>query len=315
MSVLLDDKLPRHPKILKVSAEAAWFFVCGLCYCREHSPDGTIPNSAIDFLGKHRRPKVLAKELVGVVLWEPHEDGFRVHDYFDWNPTAEQTRAKKKKTAERVQRWRDRTYGNGVTEAPHNGVTNALVTPERNAGETDSLTVPFRSVPPPSGDPPATVAGQLFVTDTLLTGAGDEFVEAVRVEANAVIGLNKLMREDLRDVLKLGLKLSTATSYEGLALWLRSSVAAWLRACGTDARMHGSYKPRRMLDWLNEGAPKSWTFERGNPERGPKPIPPPPEMSKTQVAEREAWARDRIKPEDAKNIDIEAIFAPKAATR
>ena len=237
MSVLIDDKLPRHPKILRVSAEAAWFFVCGLCYCREHSPDGTIPNDALNFLGKHRRPKALAKELVDVVLWETCEGGFRVHDYFDWNPTAEQVRAKRKKTAERVQRWRERTYGNGVTSQSGNGVTNADV--------TDSNTVPFRSVPPSGESAPLE---QKFSPGER-HDAAEAYAEAARTHTSTGVWAFASARGGDRDVAANTIE-AYAPRLDPIArrAWVADRIREWVAADPSAAAK--GLSPFRFADWM-----------------------------------------------------------------
>lgn len=126
MSVRVDEDLPNHPKVLHLRhPESAWFFVCGLCYCQKHATDGVIPACAVRRISTVRRPLACAEDLVSVGLWERDGDGFRVHDYHDWQPTAAQVKDRRRKSADRVKRWRERER-NGVTNVPIYGVTNAL---------------------------------------------------------------------------------------------------------------------------------------------------------------------------------------------
>lgn len=104
----IDDNAPTHRKILRVSPAARWLWVCGLAYCQRHRTDGYIPAEALATCGVER-PKPLARELVGAGLW--HQDvnnasGWRVHDFLDWNESAQERDAKTAEKAERQRKWR-----------------------------------------------------------------------------------------------------------------------------------------------------------------------------------------------------------------
>lgn len=89
--VKLDDGCDEHPKLVGLSdgAFAAW--VTGLLYCNRNRTDGFIPAAAA-----HRRLRgdgeETAEELVRAGLWERTDDGYRVHDYLDYQPSSDQAR-------------------------------------------------------------------------------------------------------------------------------------------------------------------------------------------------------------------------------
>jgi hypothetical protein len=91
----IDDRFPRHPKVLRVGGDAAWLYVAGLCYANEHLTDGRIPALAVPTLTDRKRPMELAEKLVSVRLWERDGEDFLIHDYHDENDTADMVRAKR----------------------------------------------------------------------------------------------------------------------------------------------------------------------------------------------------------------------------
>lgn len=91
----IDDRFPRHPKVLRAGGDAAWLYVAALCYANEHLTDGAIPAAAVPTLTDRKRPMELAEKLVSVRLWERDGEDFLIHDYHDENETADVVRAKR----------------------------------------------------------------------------------------------------------------------------------------------------------------------------------------------------------------------------
>lgn len=89
--VRLDDHFHDHPKIVELSSDAYRAFIGGLCYCARHLTDGKIPQSAVRGLG----PKKATVELVSAGLWDQNGSGVSVHDYLDYQYSAERIRAKR----------------------------------------------------------------------------------------------------------------------------------------------------------------------------------------------------------------------------
>src|SRR5262249_41376226 len=111
----VDDRWPRHPKAIAVGPLGRDLYVCGLCYCNEHLTDGFIPDDAVATLAlpgpgnRHNRftsVSVTLQKLLDAHLWERVQGGYRVHDYLDWNPTAERIRELRQKKKNRQDRWR-----------------------------------------------------------------------------------------------------------------------------------------------------------------------------------------------------------------
>ncbi len=88
--VRIDDSATEHPKLLAVGAQAAWLWVCALAYCnRQKRRDGLIPLAKIKLLYPGLGVKH-AERLVSAGLLERLPDAYRIHDYHDYQPDAEQ---------------------------------------------------------------------------------------------------------------------------------------------------------------------------------------------------------------------------------
>jgi hypothetical protein len=91
--VKIDDQFADHPKIIAVGPLAAWLYVCGLTYCGRYLTDGFIPEGQTRKLADVENPSELVAKLVATGLWVATEDGYIVHDYLEYNPTAEEVKA------------------------------------------------------------------------------------------------------------------------------------------------------------------------------------------------------------------------------
>lgn len=105
----LDDKLPRHPKVLAAAKRVGGKFgrvrVLGtfadiLCYCAEYLTGGFFPLEAVSQLSDPE-PQPVLDACLAVGLLEPRIDGYQVHDYEDENPDADAEKARRKRDAER----------------------------------------------------------------------------------------------------------------------------------------------------------------------------------------------------------------------
>jgi hypothetical protein len=106
--VRIDDGFFWNRKILELSKDAKLLFVAGLCHCAGQLTDGFVSNAAVSSLSSFIGVKRSAiAELVNVELWHKREDGFDVHDYLKYQPTAEEERVRRAEHAERMRRWRE----------------------------------------------------------------------------------------------------------------------------------------------------------------------------------------------------------------
>lgn len=94
-----DDRFWSHPKVVLAGNECVGAFVRIVCCCAERLSDGVIDEgTALMIAG---RKKILDR-LVEVRLMESREDGgFVVHDWHDWQPSAEETAARRSALSEK----------------------------------------------------------------------------------------------------------------------------------------------------------------------------------------------------------------------
>lgn len=105
--VRLDEHFPEHRKILAAGGDAAWLHVCAISYAARNLTDGHIPATVLDRLSDRRHPAKLAARLVEVGLWQLAPDGWMIHDFLDYQPSAAKVREGRDAAAERQRRARE----------------------------------------------------------------------------------------------------------------------------------------------------------------------------------------------------------------
>ena len=148
--VRIADDFPDHPKVVRAGVEAAWLYVCGLAYSNRYATDGLIPSVQVRRLADVADATRLADRLVEVGLWERAADGYQIHDYGEYQPSADDIKRERDAAAKRQAEYRKRRAlareeaRNGVS----NGVSNADVTASpRATGAPEPGPVPARPGP------------------------------------------------------------------------------------------------------------------------------------------------------------------------
>ncbi len=94
----LDDALPDHPKIHEAGRDlgkngrviALGVFALALSWANRHLTDGYLPDSAIESFKSHMtKPIEIFQILCKVGLMERENGGYRIHDFLDYNQSAE----------------------------------------------------------------------------------------------------------------------------------------------------------------------------------------------------------------------------------
>lgn len=91
----VDDLFPEHPKVLAAGGDAAWLYVCGLCFTNRNLTEGRIPKAVVPRLSDRKGPMHLAQKLVDVALWHDQGDHFTIHDWEKYNENADEVKARK----------------------------------------------------------------------------------------------------------------------------------------------------------------------------------------------------------------------------
>jgi hypothetical protein len=86
-------------------------WVWGLSYCQSHLTDGAIVAAALP-----KAARRAADELVERGLWEAMVDGWKVHDYLDWNDSRALVTDRRTKAKTRFETWKQQ-HSNGVATA------------------------------------------------------------------------------------------------------------------------------------------------------------------------------------------------------
>lgn len=151
--VKLDDQARHHRKILAVGPTAAWLWTCGLMYCNsQKARDGFIPAAAVPVLYPISNPKREVDRLVSNGLWTPIEGGFVVHDYHDYQPSAEVAEATSRTKAEagRIGGLRSGETRRSKLEAePKHGASKRNEADAKQDASSKTKPVPIPSRPDP----------------------------------------------------------------------------------------------------------------------------------------------------------------------
>lgn len=115
--VKLDDQFFRHPKARIAGRNGRELFLAGLCYCAAQLTDGFIPDAMTrPLLAEAEVPFATVAVLVAVGLWEPTEGGHRVHDFLEYQPSADRVKAEREAARIRKRRQRDDDGSHAVTD-------------------------------------------------------------------------------------------------------------------------------------------------------------------------------------------------------
>lgn len=110
--VRISDDFGTHPKVIAAGPMALALHVRMICHCARHLTDGAISPSVLDSVAAdfHGRKAVtkLVKRLLDVRLWERGRrgNGFKIHDYLDYNPSRRAVLAQRKAASERMAKAR-----------------------------------------------------------------------------------------------------------------------------------------------------------------------------------------------------------------
>lgn len=95
----IDDNLHASAKFAEVSLGATGLWTLCLSWTTQQLKDGRIPTAIVRrFAGADA--DALAAELVSAGLWEVQDGGWAVHDYLDYNPSAEEIHSRRERVSE-----------------------------------------------------------------------------------------------------------------------------------------------------------------------------------------------------------------------
>jgi hypothetical protein len=152
--VRLDDAFARHRKVRRLGHVAFRLHICALCWCSEHLTDGHIPRDELDDVCDLtvRELRQAVPELVRRGLWDEVDDGYRIHDYLDYNPSRAKVLDERAAKSARQARWRASRSRPAAAAA-----VDASVVASTDASR-DALVTPAPS--PPRPDPVGVGSGR-----------------------------------------------------------------------------------------------------------------------------------------------------------
>ncbi|MFI1165591.1 hypothetical protein ACH4UM_18745 [Streptomyces sp. NPDC020801] len=114
-----DDRFPSNRKVRLITDGAFRLYVSAICWSAENLTDGVVKTTELRLVADVRASRTRAKELVEAGLFEVIEGvGWKIHDYHDYNPTAEQVREERRAKTARQQRWRQKQKGGAPEPEP-----------------------------------------------------------------------------------------------------------------------------------------------------------------------------------------------------
>jgi hypothetical protein len=103
--VKFDDGYADHRKIAGLTDAAFRLHTAGILYCGRHLTDGFIEATEVPRLVRRFRKAALV-ELTDRGMWIDQAGlGYVIHDYLDWNDTAEKVHKRRADTARRKADW------------------------------------------------------------------------------------------------------------------------------------------------------------------------------------------------------------------
>jgi hypothetical protein len=113
----LDDELIDHRKIFAAGeligkngpAIAIGFYAVALMWANKHLTDGHLPMPVIKSFRHVENPTSIADALAKAGLLDKNGNGFQIHDFEEWNPSAKAIKKKRKDDRLRKQQARARS--------------------------------------------------------------------------------------------------------------------------------------------------------------------------------------------------------------
>jgi hypothetical protein len=110
----LDDELMDHRKIFIAGelignnggAIALGVYTLGLLWSLRHLTDGHLPIEVVKHFKHVAKPLRIADALTKAGLWEKNGNGFMIHDFREFNPTAADVKKRRKENRLRMARHR-----------------------------------------------------------------------------------------------------------------------------------------------------------------------------------------------------------------
>lgn len=266
----LDDKFMRHPKVQGLSDQAFRLHMAAMGHCAEYTTDGRVKTHVVATLTAHPDKAPLIKEMVDAGLWEAIIGGWEIHDFLQYNPSAEQIKTRRKDWRDRQEKRRESRLESRLEsrrDTPRDAALDSRVSPGSGTGSgSDPEGVqgePARSEPrlksvrplppdePPEGAPSR--ADWMGMADRVFR----ELWEAKYRRRYEQTG-GRLTGPGSEDDVLMRMGESASVRGAGAEAYLRHKVAGYLRDKGRNGWLVEKCHPMRSIfhDWVSYGEPK-----------------------------------------------------------
>lgn len=313
----IDDQLEGHPKVIAAEADSPgclslWIRV--LSWCASHETDGRFPRILISrYCSDPQHALSWSLALIRAGLWDdPGGAELQVHDYLDYNPSAEERERERAGSVERVRRHRLRkqqagqlalwgsTYPQGAVESAPAPIPIPIPSPIP-ADPPPSRAIPSPPAPAPTPQPP---------------GCDVQALLADWLTASHTTSADSSLICELRDRCELAAKaVDPPLAPNEFARRALAAYAGWRDGIENRGRVPAFSLPKLLQHWE-----RVERMVRGDdPVKPPKPPPlpsryeaPPAPRHAPTAAESEAWQREQAAARE-RAATPEAAAAAKAA--
>jgi hypothetical protein len=194
--IKLDDKAPRHPKIVGLSDRAFRWWVRGLCYASEFLTDGLLP---FDFT--RDIPQRFINEIRDRGLWSRGDLGWTIHDYMEHQTARADVERERTRTRDRQAKWKaEKRKSNGVTSPSPVTVGDGAVTVDREQIQIQRSDTDTEKTPSVSAGRPRPLIGSVLDYDRIHGRHFDGFCGFVCLPQTLVDGwVNRVMASGLSE--------------------------------------------------------------------------------------------------------------------
>lgn len=217
----IDVDAPDHWKVGGLSDAAFRTWVLGQCYAQKHLTDGFLDRRAVKLFRSRTSPAVIA-ELVSAMLWHESDAGFTIHDYADWNNTAEEVEERREKWRRDKKRKRKSSTGMSTVDS----AVESVETPPIDTIRDDTQRNDTERETPPSGPVTGYVKGPARVVGVKPNGVPvlrrDGPLVAAWCEAAATRGVNLTGVTDLDRERLASIKASQSDVIAAIRAWWAS---------------------------------------------------------------------------------------------
>ena len=162
---------PRHRKVKRISNDAFCLWVNAMHHARDQGTDGFLDDVELDDVPRcpkrGAKRKALVTELVTARLWDVSGDGWQIHDYTDWQDSAEQVKRKANAARASARAYREREAARKAARASnviHDGIDDARGDISTSSSDSSAGSESGNPEGDARGSPPKDRFGKTFET-------------------------------------------------------------------------------------------------------------------------------------------------------